>query len=38
MLAEGELANRVIERVTRLSRRYGTKVVNRDGDGVIEFS
>jgi len=24
LLAEGEVANRVIERVTRLSRRYGT--------------
>jgi poly-gamma-glutamate synthesis protein (capsule biosynthesis protein) len=36
VLAEGELANRVIERVTRLSRRYGTKVVNREGVGVVE--
>ena len=36
VLAGGEVANRVIERVTRLSRRYGTKVVNREGVGVIE--
>jgi poly-gamma-glutamate synthesis protein (capsule biosynthesis protein) len=38
LLAEGELARRVIERVIRLSERYGTKVVNRDGVGVIEIS
>ena len=37
MLAEGEVADRVIERVTRLSQRYGTKVVNRDGVGVIDI-
>ena len=37
VLAEGEVANRVIERVTRLSERYGTKVVDRDGIGVIEI-
>jgi poly-gamma-glutamate synthesis protein (capsule biosynthesis protein) len=37
VLAEGELANRVIERVTRLSRRYGTKISNHDGVGVIEL-
>jgi poly-gamma-glutamate capsule biosynthesis protein CapA/YwtB (metallophosphatase superfamily) len=37
VLADGEVANRVIERVTRLSRRYGAKVVNRDGVGVIEL-
>ena len=36
VLADGEVANRVIERVTRLSRRYGTKVVNREGVGLIE--
>jgi poly-gamma-glutamate capsule biosynthesis protein CapA/YwtB (metallophosphatase superfamily) len=36
MLAEGEVANRVIERVARLSRRYGTSISNRDGAGVIE--
>jgi len=37
VLAEGEVANRVIERVTRLSQRYNTKVLNRDGVGVIEI-
>ena len=37
VLADGEVANRVIERVTRLSRRYGTKISNRDGIGVIEL-
>jgi len=37
LLAEGEVANRVVERVTRLSRRYGTKIINRDGVGVIEL-
>ncbi|MDP2606301.1 MAG: CapA family protein [Deltaproteobacteria bacterium] len=37
VLADGEVANRVIERVTRLSRRYGTKITNRDGVGVIEL-
>jgi poly-gamma-glutamate capsule biosynthesis protein CapA/YwtB (metallophosphatase superfamily) len=37
LLAEGEVAHRVIERVTRLSRRYGTKVSNSDGVGVIEI-
>jgi len=37
VLAEGEVANRVIERVDRLSKRYGTKVVNRAGVGVIEL-
>jgi poly-gamma-glutamate synthesis protein (capsule biosynthesis protein) len=37
LLAEGEAANRVIERVTRLSRRYGTRISNRDGVGIIEL-
>ena len=37
LLAEGEVASRVIERVTRLSRRYGTKVSTRNGVGVIEL-
>lgn len=36
VLAEGAVAERVIERVTRLSNRYGTKVENRSGIGVIE--
>jgi poly-gamma-glutamate synthesis protein (capsule biosynthesis protein) len=36
LLAEGEVANRVIERVTRLSRRYGTRISYRDGVGVVE--
>jgi poly-gamma-glutamate synthesis protein (capsule biosynthesis protein) len=37
LLAEGEVAQRVIERVTRLSRRYGTRISNRDGVGIIEL-
>ena len=37
VLADGEVAKRVIERVTGLSRRYGTKISNRDGVGVIEL-
>jgi poly-gamma-glutamate synthesis protein (capsule biosynthesis protein) len=37
LLARGEVANRVIERVTRLSLRYGTKISNRHGLGVIEI-
>jgi poly-gamma-glutamate capsule biosynthesis protein CapA/YwtB (metallophosphatase superfamily) len=37
LLAEGDVVNRVIERVARLSRRYGTKVLNRAGVGVIEL-
>jgi poly-gamma-glutamate synthesis protein (capsule biosynthesis protein) len=36
LLAEGEVAQRVLDRVTRLSRRYGTVVSNRNGVGVIE--
>ena len=37
VLAEGDVAERVIERVARLSRRYGTKVTARNGIGSIEF-
>jgi len=37
VLADGEVANRVIERVMRLSQRYGTKITNRDGVGLIEL-
>jgi poly-gamma-glutamate capsule biosynthesis protein CapA/YwtB (metallophosphatase superfamily) len=37
VLADGEVAQRVIERVVRLSGRYGTHVTNRDGVGVIEL-
>jgi poly-gamma-glutamate capsule biosynthesis protein CapA/YwtB (metallophosphatase superfamily) len=37
VLAEGEVANRVLERVIRLSKRYGTKVTARDGIGIIEI-
>jgi len=36
VLAEGEVANRVIERVFRLAHRYRINVVNRAGVGVIE--
>ncbi len=38
LLAEGQVAERVIERVTHLSRRYGTRILTRDGAGVIEIS
>jgi poly-gamma-glutamate synthesis protein (capsule biosynthesis protein) len=37
VLADGEVANRVIERVMRLSQRYGTKITKRDGVGLIEL-
>ena len=37
LLAEGELAHRVLERVATLSQRYGTKISNRDSFGVIEI-
>jgi poly-gamma-glutamate synthesis protein (capsule biosynthesis protein) len=37
LLAEGEVAERVIDRVKRLSRRYGTEVAKRDGVGIIEI-
>jgi poly-gamma-glutamate capsule biosynthesis protein CapA/YwtB (metallophosphatase superfamily) len=37
VLAEGEVAKRVIERVVRLSQRYGTSIHARDGVGVIEL-
>jgi poly-gamma-glutamate synthesis protein (capsule biosynthesis protein) len=36
VLAEGEVAARVLERVIRLSQRYDTKIVVRDGVGIIE--
>jgi poly-gamma-glutamate synthesis protein (capsule biosynthesis protein) len=36
LLAEGEVADRVIDRVKRLSHRYGTKIAKRDGVGIIE--
>jgi poly-gamma-glutamate capsule biosynthesis protein CapA/YwtB (metallophosphatase superfamily) len=38
LLAEGEVASRVIERVSRLSNRYGTQVSNRDGIGIIDIA
>jgi poly-gamma-glutamate synthesis protein (capsule biosynthesis protein) len=37
LLAEGEVADRVIDRVKRLSHRYGTKIAKRDGVGIIEL-
>ncbi|MBM4298848.1 MAG: CapA family protein [Deltaproteobacteria bacterium] len=37
VLAEGEIAHRVIERVKKLSERYGTKMVNKGDVGVIEL-
>jgi poly-gamma-glutamate synthesis protein (capsule biosynthesis protein) len=37
VLAGGDVAKRVIERVVRLSQRYGTSIHARDGVGVIEL-
>jgi poly-gamma-glutamate synthesis protein (capsule biosynthesis protein) len=37
LLAEGEVADRVIDRVKRLSRRYGTEIAKREGIGVVEM-
>lgn len=37
MIAEGEIAKRVIDRVTKLSARYGTRVTHHDGVGMISF-
>ena len=37
LLAEGEVAERVLDRVARLSKRYGTKVAVRNGVGLIEI-
>jgi poly-gamma-glutamate capsule biosynthesis protein CapA/YwtB (metallophosphatase superfamily) len=37
VFAEGDVAKRVIERVVRLSQRYGTSIHARDGVGVIEL-
>jgi poly-gamma-glutamate capsule biosynthesis protein CapA/YwtB (metallophosphatase superfamily) len=37
VLAEAEVVNRVIERVTRLSERYGTKIVNKGDVGLIQL-
>lgn len=37
VLAEGELAARVLERVARLSARYGTRLIARDAVGLIEI-
>jgi poly-gamma-glutamate synthesis protein (capsule biosynthesis protein) len=36
LLAQGEVANRVIERVACLSQRYGTPVRNENGVGIIQ--
>jgi poly-gamma-glutamate synthesis protein (capsule biosynthesis protein) len=37
VLAEGEVAARVVERVVRLSERYGTNVTVKNGLGIIGF-
>lgn len=37
VLADGEVADRVLDRVARLSARYGTKVEKRGGAGVISL-
>jgi hypothetical protein len=36
MLADPEMAKRVLTRVQRLSSKYGTRLDIRDGVGVIE--
>ena len=36
LLAEGEVAKRVLDRVARLSKRYGTKVAVRNGTGIVK--
>ena len=35
MLAEGEVATRVLERVRRLAAKYGTTIAIRDGIGIV---
>ena len=35
LLAEGEVAKRVLDRVARLSKRYGTEVTVRNGTGIV---
>jgi poly-gamma-glutamate capsule biosynthesis protein CapA/YwtB (metallophosphatase superfamily) len=37
VLADGEVAARVLDRVARLSKRYGTAIEKRDGIGVISL-
>jgi poly-gamma-glutamate synthesis protein (capsule biosynthesis protein) len=37
VLAEGEVATRVLERVSRLSKRYGTQVVRAGDVGIIRL-
>jgi len=37
LLAEGEVAHRVLGRVAALSQKYGIKISNRDSFGVIEI-
>ena len=37
VLADDPIRSRVIERVARLSKPYGTKIENRGGTGVISF-
>jgi poly-gamma-glutamate capsule biosynthesis protein CapA/YwtB (metallophosphatase superfamily) len=36
LLAEGEVAERVLDRVARLSKRYGTEVAVRNGTGIVK--
>jgi poly-gamma-glutamate capsule biosynthesis protein CapA/YwtB (metallophosphatase superfamily) len=37
ILAEGEVAARVIDRVIKLSQRYGTKISRRGGMGIVDL-
>jgi poly-gamma-glutamate synthesis protein (capsule biosynthesis protein) len=37
LLAKGEVADRVIDRVKRLSRRYGTEIAQQDGVGIVKI-
>ena len=36
LLAEGEVAKRVLDRVARLSKRYGTEVAVQNGTGIVK--
>ncbi|MFQ5849663.1 MAG: CapA family protein [Candidatus Binatia bacterium] len=36
VLADGTVGNRIIERLQRLSRTYGTEITNRNGLGIIK--
>jgi poly-gamma-glutamate synthesis protein (capsule biosynthesis protein) len=37
LLAEGEVGDRILQRLQRLSLAYGTEIANRDGVGIIKM-